>query len=190
MSAFRIARSFIVERPRVSAAVTAFLLSGSGDAIGQCGEQRRDGDRRKPYSLKRSIAQGLFSSVYASQLYVPWVRFLDTRFGSAMTLRSAFLKMGCDNLVLCPLVGLPLYYAWTSAAAGHSTQQAEDRVRTGYWNTLVGSWCIWVPIQLTNYRLVPLPFRVVFMYVGEIAWAVMASFVSRDLPAAAREEIS
>ena len=181
------AKEIIVKRPRVSAAVTAFCLSGTGDVIAQRAERTRDGHASQPYDAKRTLAQACFSATYASQIYVPWIRFLESSFGPARTLRTAVLKAACDNMVLCPLVGLPTYYSWSSVAAGHSLQEASERFRTGYWSSLCGSWLIWGPVQLANFSLVAAPFRVTFMYGAEIAWGCMASFTSRAAKADSRD---
>jgi len=172
-------KHLIHTKPRTVAAVTAFCLSGAGDAIAQQAERTGDGAEAMPFNFKRTLAQACFSATYASQIYVPWIRLLDRQFSTARTLQTALLKASCDSLLLCPAVGLPTYYAWTSIAAGHSLDETVERFRNSFMSTLYNSWLIWCPIQLINFGLVASPYRVVFMYFGEIVWGMMASFTSR-----------
>lgn len=164
-------------RPKITAALTAFALSGAGDVLGQYAEHGRH------YDLKRTLAQACFSATYASQVYVPWVRLLDKHIGGALTVRVGLVKASLDLLLLCPCLGLPSYYVWTSLAAGHTYGETVDRVKSNYADTLTGSWLVWAPIQVCTYSVVPAPFRVAFMYSGELAWGTMASYTSsRPLP--------
>lgn len=165
--------------PRISAGLAAFTLSNCGDAIAQSTVYRSNEFHSTPLDYRRSFAQGCFSALYASLIYAPWVRMLDKLFGRAMTNQSALLKSAVDNVLLCPFVGLPSFFLWTSLFHGHTWHDTATRLQANYLDTLIGSWAVWGPVQFAAYRLAPLHARVACMYCGELAWAATASFMSR-----------
>ena len=171
------------------------MLSGAGDITAQRIEQRETAGQNqvgsqnstgkaaleqsvKPISINwgRAFAMASFSGVFASALYVPFFRALDLRLGEG--LRAAALKTAADNLLMCPLVGLPLFFAWTSTVQGHSWEQGTDRFRAHYPATYLTSLAIWVPFGAINFTLCPPHLRVISSYFAEFCWAGSVSLLS------------
>ncbi|KAJ1451310.1 hypothetical protein M885DRAFT_499650 [Pelagophyceae sp. CCMP2097] len=160
---------------RLPAAGAAFVLSSAGDLIVQTTAKKDEahaGDGAVDF--RRMAAQGTFSCLYASIVYVPWVHFLHKLYGPGRAVAKALT----DNFFLCPVVSLPSYYAWTSITTGADTKEAVQRFRENFGASLVGSWCVWGPVLLATYKFVPLPYQVRAMYAGELAWASMMSHLS------------
>ena len=52
------------------------------------------------------------------------------------------------------------------------------RFKREYWDTLLGTWAVWVPVCFLNFSLVPLHFRVSVAYTAEFIWACVISYLS------------
>ena len=157
--------------PHATASAAGFVLSGAGDVVAQALEEQ-------PHtSQTRALGQATYSAA-AAIVYVQFFSALD-RWSPGTSALSVAKKVAADNLAMGPFVGLPVYYAWTSAFAGHTPQEALDRAQRQYVPTMLGSWAIWVPGNALLFAFVPPHLRVPLGYTGEFTWSVMMSLVSR-----------
>jgi len=53
-----------------------------------------------------------------------------------------------------------------------------ERLRTSYWQALATNWMIWPFVQLANFKLVPLQYRLLFVNVVSIGWNSYLSFLN------------
>lgn len=164
-----------LQRPRSVAFGSGIVLSGSGDAVAQFIEGKQDGGC---VDGKRVLGMAIFTATLATLGYVPLYRLLDRIFGAKPTVRAVLLKVACDNFLMCPVVNLPLYFAWTGLIDGRTPESAFRRCEERYREVLLSSWAIWIPTQLLNFTFVPLHLRVPFGYGATFVWATSVSFLA------------
>ena len=121
---------------------------------------------------------GTFCTICASFAYVPFYAFLDRYFGAGRSLKLVVQKTAANQLIMSPFFDLPLYFSLTSFLDGYTWDGAVERCRVHYWDTLLGTWAVWVPVCIFNFSMVPLHFRVPVAYSGEFTWSLVISWIS------------
>lgn len=80
---------------------------------------------------------------------------LETKFPMAAGWRSLVSKVCCTQLFVNPLVFLPLFYGWTGAVLGRTTEETVEKVRKEGWDTLMATWAIFTPFNVLNFSVIP-----------------------------------
>ena len=171
--------AFARTKPRTTAAGAAFALSTVGDLTAQRVEQIHDGAVEVKYDVRRALGMGSFSATFAVLVYVPFHRIVNRRFGEG-TVRAAAQKTAADVFAVMPVAAVPAFFAWTSAMQGHSAAESVARIQANYASTCKGSLAIWAPLDMLMFYFLPAHFRLPASYVGEYAWATMASYVGNQ----------
>merc|ERR1712150_124791 len=79
-----------------------------------------------------------------------------------------------------------VYWSWVSNALYHGTmgglqgmnlQQIYDRLVDVLWETQKAQWAFWIPVQLLNFRFVPVRHQLNVVLVTSVVWAAFLSFV-------------
>jgi len=62
---------------------------------------------------------------------------------------------------------------------GFTVNQVYDRVASTLWDTLKAQWVFWIPVQLVNFKYVPVRHQLNFVLVVSLVWT---SFLSLAFP--------
>ncbi|TPX44071.1 hypothetical protein SeLEV6574_g04728 [Synchytrium endobioticum] len=137
----------------------------------------------------------LFGFCFAGPAYTYWYRFLDRhvvvwmRRGLArhtaarnvsqigLAWRVAAVKVALDDLVFEP-VYLPTFFAATTLLAGQPPRAAVEQIRAEFWSTYIIDLVLWTPIQLINFRWIPVLYQPVLVNGVNIGWNAFLSYVS------------
>ena len=65
-------------------------------------------------------------------------------------------------------------------------QQVSTALSSHYRDTLLGTWAIYIPVQVVNFAVVPLPMRVPIAYAADVVCCALYSHLSHR-PAAPDE---
>lgn len=103
------------------------------------------------------------------------IRWLDKKFGLGSSPKVLLPKLVCDDMIFVPAVDIPLFFGFTSLAEG---EDASKRFEKEYKTAVLYGIIFNVPLTLINFALVPPPFRVIFLDVGECAWTCILSYVT------------
>mmetsp|Transcript_48723 Transcript_48723/g.110351 ORF Transcript_48723/g.110351 Transcript_48723/m.110351 type:complete len:197 (-) Transcript_48723:270-860(-) len=160
--------SFVQRHPVASVSAGGCITGALGDALAQRASN-------EPFDVRRWLGMISFCVFDSTVLYLPFYRFLDSRFGPGVTVRSVLAKTVADDAVFVPCVELPLFFTWTSACEGDSILR---RLRSEYGDTVMAGWLFNVPITIVNFALVPPAFRVIFGDAAELAWSTLMSYLS------------
>lgn len=63
---------------------------------------------------------------------------------------------------------------------GRRFSEFADKYRRVWSDMLVANWQLWVPAQLINFALVPVPLQVLFMNMTSVLWTCYLSMVNSD----------
>jgi len=183
----------IKRNPSKAAFGIGATVGPAGDGVAQLVEHRSEHRSEETGSefrlnMLRCASMGVYNGTFAACAYVPFYAFLDSWLGAGSSIRVVASKTAMDQLLMMPLVELPLYFGWTGLCDGRSMDQIVSGMRSNYSDALVGTWAIWVPVLALNFAFIPLHLQVPVAYLADFVWASMVSWVSHRPAAAAPDE--
>ena len=77
------------------------------------------------------------------------------------------------------------------AMQGKSLQQSYDRIADVLWETQKAQWVFWIPVQLLNFRFVPVRHQLNVVLLTSVVWTALLSawYPPEDEVDAIEEEI-
>ncbi|KAG0048669.1 hypothetical protein BGZ83_006408 [Gryganskiella cystojenkinii] len=103
------------------------------------------------------------------------------------TLTPGFKRMVADQALFAP-VGLALLFSGLTVLEGGGVKEIKAKLNSTYIDTLKANYMVWPIVQLVNFSVMPLQFRLPFVSVVGIAWNAYLSFVNtRGMEAQKRE---
>jgi protein Mpv17 len=172
---------------------TGGLLWGVGDAVAQivpgllAGEEeppeskKRKGSKKStpivPYDFARTARAVFFGfSIHAPSSHVHF-NFLEW-----MTVKGGFTGMAIpvfktvmEQFVYWSWVSNSMYHGAMGAMQGHNLNQIYDRIEDVLWETQKAQWVFWIPIQLLNFKFVPVRHQLNVVLLTSIAWTALLS---------------
>ena len=174
-------------RPLLTKSVTAGIVVSSSDiAIQSFGEEKEGGKTKtKRLNWERTALIGIG---YGSLCFSPVLHFVTTRweiFLPSRSLVALVFKTTTDMLTSLPF-NLSVSLFLQSVARREdgktmrdslltSTEHHVENVKTNIWPAVLGAWKFWPMVTMTNYMLVPLHYRVLFLNAGSFgfnAWMI------------------
>ena len=155
--------------PKTTSLAAGGFLTGVGDLVAQ-----KLGGIDSDVDVVRLAANSTYSAAYASCIYSPFFGFLSRTFGE-VGVRAVVCKVAMDTGVLCPLVGIPMYFAWTGFLQNKTYDTVLQTMKQEYMSCYAGALSIWLPVQTLNFTVVPPHLRVTFSYIGQLGWAIVRS---------------
>ncbi|XP_017492220.1 PREDICTED: cyclin-K-like [Rhagoletis zephyria] len=98
-----------------------------------------------------------------------WYRFLDRSFGVKKFLLKPWQKVIADQTIFSPQINL-LAIPVLGLLNSNSLEQMKDNVRNNYVDIMIANYKIWPAVQMVNFYLVPLNYRVVFASFFSLIW--------------------
>lgn len=68
-----------------------------------------------------------------------------------------------------------MYHGAMGAMQGQSLDQIVQRIKDVLWETQKAQWVFWIPIQLINFRLVPVRHQLNVVLLTSIVWTALLS---------------
>lgn len=165
MSFFAKYNQLLATRPLITNVITTGFLFGAGDALAQSIERKEsgfDGTR-----LSRAV---IYGAVIFAPLGDRWYRLLNgVKVGKSKAVNTA-ARVGLDQLVFAPLIGIPLYYSAMTAMEGGTTQNVKQKLGDNWWKTLTANWTVWPAVQTVNFAFVPVQLRLLVVNLISIVW--------------------
>ncbi|KAJ3368971.1 hypothetical protein GGF31_005932 [Allomyces arbusculus] len=94
----------------------------------------------------------------------------------AVTMSVATTKLVGDLFVFEPPY-LSLFFVATNIFSGHSASDTARRYQRDFWPTYKVDLAVWAPIQLVNFKVVPVPLQPVFVNAVNVFWNAYLSYV-------------
>eukprot|EP01048_Picozoa_sp_COSAG05_P008878 COSAG05_NODE_698_length_7869_cov_639.155727_1_plen_273_part_00 len=174
-------RSHRAEQEAATGGVAAVAGAGAGWAavVTTAGNsQTCQGVPVQQLNFSRAFAMASFCTFMGTVVYVPFFFAMDKYIGAGRTLSIVAQKVAVNQLIVSPVVDLPIYFSWTGYLDGLSLEASWKRFTTQYCDTLFGTWAIWTPVGFFNFAFVPLHLRVPVAYAGEFIWSITVSYLS------------
>lgn len=107
-----------------------------------------------------------------------WFRSLEAIIPQSQNqVLRTFKAMLVDQLLFCPIF-TGVYFAYNGYLEGGCVDAVKYKFRFAYIPTLIANYKLWPAVQLINFYLVPLPYRVPFVNIVALGWNVYISTIN------------
>lgn len=153
----------LAKRPYLVPSLQTSFLLGLGDIIAQ-----NLIEDSSPYEYVRTIRFAGIGLFLGPGLTV-WYRVLDKFIGSDKGIKSSLKKVAIDQCVFSPAM-MVVFMGTFSALQGASFAQFKDNLEKNYVDILLNNYKVWPAVQILNFSIVPLQFRVLVVQVVALGW--------------------
>mmetsp|Transcript_11905 Transcript_11905/g.20675 ORF Transcript_11905/g.20675 Transcript_11905/m.20675 type:complete len:240 (-) Transcript_11905:220-939(-) len=87
------------------------------------------------------------------------------------------VRIFLDAIIFSP-VTVSGYFAIRSILEGSGFAGVKEKLTTRLFTTVVGAWKFWPAVNVINFSIVPIPFRVLYMNVLSVFWSGYLTFVN------------
>lgn len=169
-------------RPVVTKMVTGSILWGLGDAVGQTVPQLIFGEssgavEQKPYDYARTgraVFYGFAIHAPCSHLHYNFLEWMTVK-GGFTGLQIPIFKAFMEQFVYWSWFSNALYHGAMGAMQNMTVQQIYDRLADVLWETQKAQWVFWIPVQLLNFRFVPVRHQLNVVLITSVAWTALLS---------------
>jgi hypothetical protein len=135
------------------------------------------------FDFSRSITSGLYGGLFLGPVGNLWYKGLDfsvTKMLNPKTLPFLFLltKVLLDICIFGP-VHVTVYFTWMKIAKGATLDEVKSKLIEDFLPTLIADSVYWIPIQILNFRFVPVPLQLTVVNVACIFECAGLSFLSQ-----------
>mmetsp|Transcript_33317 Transcript_33317/g.107157 ORF Transcript_33317/g.107157 Transcript_33317/m.107157 type:complete len:271 (+) Transcript_33317:208-1020(+) len=190
----------LVAHPLATKGATALALSVSGDAVTQVASrepERGDSEARGEwFDARRNLGFGAFGGAYGlvqgalfdvlneSPAVAAAAAALQQEAAVPDRLGAALVKTATMQFVAVPALYFPLFFAVVAAVRGYPPSEAVEYARAQIRPLLLRCWSFFLPLQLSNFVLVPDEWQVTYVSLGSFVWTCILSYASSPPPAA------
>jgi len=145
-----------------------------GDVISQNIESRNK--KKFEFCLERNIRLSLCGFIYFGPTMRFWYGALD-RLVKSKTFFRPLKMLVIDQGFFAPCYMVTVLFV-TKLARGQSPASIVENFPTDYPRLIFGCWTVWPWVQVANFTLIPLEFRVLFGNVVALFWNTYVSRIS------------
>lgn len=183
-------------RPVATKMCTGAVLWGIGDAVAQLvppllhdnGGNRSSSKGEKLGSgghydfdfarTGRAVFFGCVIHAPTAHLHYNFLETLTTRVGlSTGGLQIPIFKAFMEQFVYWSWISNSMYHGAMGIMQGSTTtpQQVYDRISDVLWETQKAQWAFWIPVQLLNFKFVPVRHQLNVVLLTSIVWTALLS---------------
>ncbi|KAI1289146.1 Mpv17-like protein [Halotydeus destructor] len=164
---WRMYNRFLVTYPILSQQTTAVTLGALGDITAQFVVEKR-----KTWDPIRTLRFSCLGIVIAPTL-LKWFSFLDSRFSKGAL--APFKKMGCDQIFMAPAMNT-LILVFLETTRGSSLEGIKRKMKVALPEILANNYKLWPAVQLINFYLVPLQYKILYTSLIAFFWNIYVTF--------------
>eukprot|EP00521_Asterionellopsis_glacialis_P006591 CAMPEP_0195283290 /NCGR_PEP_ID=MMETSP0707-20130614/1886_1 /TAXON_ID=33640 /ORGANISM="Asterionellopsis glacialis, Strain CCMP134" /LENGTH=344 /DNA_ID=CAMNT_0040342429 /DNA_START=24 /DNA_END=1058 /DNA_ORIENTATION=+ len=184
-------------RPIATKAITGSILWGVGDVVAQVvphyffddnpndhPNDKHDGappivpvKQEFHYDSTRTARAVFFGFALHAPLSHFHFNFLEwmTVKGGFQGLSIPVFKTVMEQFVYWSWISNSLYHGAMGAMQGMSFGQMYDRIADVLWDTQVAQWSFWIPVQLLNFKFVPVRHQLNVVLLTSVVWTALLS---------------
>jgi len=178
--------SQLESRPIPTKMITGSVLWGLGDTVAQVTPRLLFDKGEGPsgevkhesiYDFPRTARAVFFGFAIHSPLSHVHFNFLEwmTVKGGLTGLSIPVFKTIMEQFVYWSWFSNSLYHGAMGALQGMTIHQIYDRIKDVLWDTQKAQWSFWVPIQLLNFRFVPVRHQLNVVLLTSVVWTALLS---------------
>lgn len=172
-------------RPVLTKATTGSILWGLGDVVAQVVPSLIFSEEKKNESsdekMELDIARTGRAVFYGFVIHAP-LSHMHYNFLEWMTIRGGFVgnsipvfKTVMEQFVYWSWFSNSLYHGAMGAMQGMSFDQIYNRISDVLWDTQKAQWAFWIPVQLLNFKFVPVRHQLNVVLMTSVAWTALLS---------------
>lgn len=155
----------LAARPLPTKMVTSGVLYAVGDCMGQAiVNVRTPADEAKPgFDVGRFLRATAFGGIFyppVAHVHYNFLEWIVVKQWQVSTSLMPWAKMFLEQFVYWGWFSNGYYHAVLGALQGMGPEQIYHRVADTLWDTLKAQWVFWIPVQLLNFKFVPLRHQV------------------------------
>lgn len=168
------------ERPVQTKMVTGSFLWSLGDAVAQIVPYMATKDPNKPafhYDWPRTGRAAFFGFAVhapASHVHFNFLEWMTVKSG-LMGLSIPVFKAFMEQFVYWSWISNSMYHGCMELMQGHTIPQAVTKIEGVLWETQKAQWVFWIPIQLLNFRFIPVRHQLNVVLLTSIVWTALLS---------------
>ena len=109
-----------------------------------------------------------------------WWRYFDIAAQLAQPPSPQMLaaaKVVLNQLLVIPVVYMPLFFAFTGLVAGLDVNESMARAQNLYLPLLRRNWFYWLPVQFLQFLVIPVDLQIPFVSAASLVWTIILSSV-------------
>ena len=169
------------QHPYGTAFSVAALKGGLADAVAQRSEQAQvEKANQAVHDHRRTLVFVMYGGLYQGMtLELLYNRLFNVWFGD----NNALAKLAFNQLVLTPLVTLPMAYIAKAIVFGKFLRQP-GAILKEYWydvrynGLLLTFWALWTPVDFLLFTIVPPAWRITFSACVSFIWTIILSRIA------------
>jgi len=171
----------VQKRPMITQSTMASTMWVLGDCLAQNLENYNlpQNQKSKPYNYLRTLKMGLIGLCWNGPFSSWWLRYLDRKFTSSTHPKIIFKKLFFDQVFQNPTLtsGVILLVGLSNNLG---LEKSIAVVRSDLLEVMYRGWIYWTTIQIVNFRMVPLNYRLLFVQIMAIIWNGYLSLTSNQ----------
>ena len=175
--------------PVKTKAITGGILWGIGDVVAQLVPQVAFSDddnndkataatsKNIVYDFPRTGRAVLFGFAFhapASHVHYNFLEWLTVK-ANVTGLGIPVFKAIMEQFVYWSWISNSIYHGAMGAMQGMTVDQIYDRIADVLWETQKAQWVFWIPVQLLNFRFVPVRHQLNVVLLTSIVWTALLS---------------
>jgi len=166
--------------PVATKMVTGSILWSVGDAVAQIVPEMASSEIREggtKYDWERTARAAFFGfAVHAptSHLHFNFLESLTNRVG-VTGLGRTFFKTFMEQFVYWSWLSNSMYHGFMGAMQGMTVDQIYHRIADVLWDTQKAQWLFWIPVQLLNFKFVPVRHQLNVVLGTSVVWTALLS---------------
>jgi len=122
----------------------------------------------------RAIFFGFAIHAPTAHVHYNFLEWLTVRAG-VQGLAIPVFKAVLEQFVYWSWISNTLYHGAMGAMQGHSLEQIYKRLQDVLWETQKAQWVFWIPVQLLNFRFVPVRHQLNVVLLTSVVWTALLS---------------
>merc|ERR1711982_58459 len=123
----------------------------------------------------RAVFFGFAIHAPTAHVHYNFLESLTVRLG-IQGLYIPIFKAFMEQFVYWSWLSNGLYHGVMGAMQGMSLYQIYNRLGDVIWDTQKAQWCFWIPVQLVNFRYVPVRHQLNVVLLTSVVWTAFLSF--------------
>lgn len=119
----------------------------------------------------------ILNFVFVAPVLHTWYNFLDKAVPGRQMIQVV-KRVFYDEFIFTP-VYIPVLMGLFWTMEGNASDRIYRMIRAEFWNIMIFDWSLYIPVQLVNFRFVPVKYQVLVINFAGVGWNTYVSWRAR-----------
>lgn len=176
-------KKLLVEKPLLTKSTTSAIIMGVSDAMTQRLEHRFLGIEKKfDHDWRRTwyaFSTGFCWSGPSAHTWYQQLENICGYFPVSGPIQGLVLRLVLDALIFSPIT-IAGFFTANSLIQGKSLAVIQEKLSTKWKNAVYAAWSFWPVVNIVNFSMIPLSFRVLYSNIMALIWTGYLSYVNNQ----------